>query len=74
MAWAALVPIALQLLDSSSKSQQPAPGPQLPPPPSLGQIFSANDQKYAQSPTFGAPQSNPFSPIPVGSGSRGFNG
>lgn len=74
MAWAALIPVAAQLIGSMTKSDSPAPGPSLPPPPSLGDVFKANDAKYNQASQFSAPQSNPFSPIPVGGGSRGSNG
>jgi hypothetical protein len=73
MAWAALIPIAAQLLSGGDKKQAPA-GPQMPSPPSLGEIFAANDQKYSQPSQFGYPGSNPFSPIPTGGGSRGPNG
>jgi hypothetical protein len=73
MAWAALIPIAAQVLGSMGKSDQ-APGPALPPAPSLGDIFKSNEQKYqTPAPQFQA-QSNPFSPIPTGGGARGPNG
>ncbi len=75
MAWAALIPIAAQVLGSMGKKEE-APGPQMPPPPSLGEIFAANAKNAGGSPMtqFSSPQSNPFSPIPVGGGSRGSNG
>lgn len=75
MAWAALIPVAAQLIGSMTKSDQPQQsGAALPPPPSLGDIFKANDQKYQSSSPPSSFQSNPFSPIPVGGGSRGPNG
>lgn len=73
MAWAALIPIAAQLLGGGDKKEQ-APAPQLPPPPTLGEIFSANEQKQQNPMGHTAPQFNPFSQIPIGGGSRGSNG
>ncbi len=71
MAWAALIPIAAQLLKGEEK--QPAPGPALPPPPSLGEVFASNQAKY-QPPQHSYPtQSNPFSQFPIGGG-KGPNG
>ncbi len=72
MAWAALIPIAAQLLSDGDKKQES--GPQMPPPPSLGEIFAANAKNAPQMTQFSSSQSNPFSPIPVGGGSRGPNG
>lgn len=74
MAWAALIPVAAQLIGSMTKSSDPQPGAALPPPTSLGDIFRSNDQKYSQPTQFSSPTSNPFSPIPTGGGSRGPNG
>lgn len=73
MAWAALIPIAAQVLGSMGKKNEPSSGAQMPPPPSLGEIFASN-AKSAPMTQFSTPQSNPFSPIPVGGGSRGSNG
>ncbi len=73
MAWAALIPIAAQLLKGDDKQQ--APAPQLPPPPSLGEVFARNQAKYDQPIQHSYPtQSNPFSQFPTGGGSRGSNG
>jgi hypothetical protein len=74
MAWAALIPIAAQLLKGDEK--QAAPAQQLPPPPSLGEVFSANQAKYDQPAQHSYPtaQSNPFSQFPIGGGSKGSNG
>lgn len=74
MAWMALaVPIVNSLLESGKEPDQ---SPQLPPPPSLGEIFSANQAKYDQPAQHSYPtvQSNPFSQFPIGGGSRGSNG
>ena len=55
MAWAAIaLPIAQQVLGMMSKDKQGEQQPQQPAPPSMGQIFSANDQKY-QNPGFSTP-------------------
>lgn len=74
MAWAALIPIAEQLLKGDEKQQ--APAQQLPPPPSLGERFAANQEKYNQPLAHSYPtaQSNPFSQFPIGGGNRGSNG
>ena len=73
MAWAALaVPLVTSLLKGSEKQQ---PQQQLPPPPSLGEIFAANSAKYSQPTQHSYPTaSNPFSQFPIGGGSRGQNG
>lgn len=75
MAWAALaIPIVTSLLKGGEK--QPAPAQALPPPPSLGEVFAANQAKYDQPTQHSYPtaQSNPFSQFPIGGGSRGSNG
>ncbi len=74
MAWAALIPVAMQLLKGDE--EKPAPAQALPPPPSLGEVFAANQAKY-DSPTqhsYPTAQSNPFSQFPIGGGIRGSNG
>ncbi len=74
MAWAALIPVAMQLLKGDEKQQAPAQA--LPPPPSLGEVFAANQAKY-DSPvqhSYPTAQSNPFSQFPIGGGIRGSNG
>jgi hypothetical protein len=74
MAWAALIPVAMQLLKGDEK--QPAPAQQLPPPPSLGEVFSSNQEKY-DSPiqhSYPTAQTNPFSQFPIGGGTRGSHG
>ena len=63
MAWAALIPVALQLL----KGEEKAPGPALPPPPALGSMFQKHGQPETQH-TF--PGVQPFNAGPVG-GNRG---
>lgn len=73
MAWAALIPIAAQLLKGEEKPQ--APTQMLPPQPTLGEKLEANQAKYS-GPSFGsrpvAETSNPFSQLsPVGGRSRG---
>lgn len=76
MAWAALaVPIVTSILGSMSKKDDAKPaGPQLPAPPSLGEIFASNAKLGGQPTQFSTPQTNPFSSIPVGGSSRGSNG
>lgn len=73
MAWAALaIPIVTQLLKGDEK--QAAPGPALPPPPTLGEVFASNQAKYDQPAQHSYPtQSNPFSQFPIGGG-KGPNG
>ncbi len=73
MAWAALVPVALQLLKGEEK---PAASPTaLPPAPSLKETLAANQAKYSEPSQHSYPtaQSNPFSQFPIG-GNRGPNG
>jgi hypothetical protein len=74
MAWAALIPIAAQLLKGDDKQAQVQP--QLPPPPSLGEVFAANQAKYDQPVQHSYPtaQSSPFSQFPIGGNNRGSNG
>ncbi len=74
MAWAALaIPIVTSLLKGNEKQ---APAQQLPPPPSLGEVFAANQAKYSTPTQHSYPtaQSNPFSQFPIGGGNRGSNG
>ncbi len=70
MAWAALIPIAAQLLKGDEK--QAAPAQQLPPPPSLGEVFASNQAKYDQPVQHSYPtaQPNPFSQFPIGGGNK----
>ncbi len=69
MAWAALIPIAAQLLKGDEKQQ--APAQQLPPSPSFGEIMASNQAKYDQPTQHSYPgQSNPFSQFPIGGGSK----
>lgn len=73
---AAAIPLAVSLLgdmggkDKEGGQQQPA-GPA---PPTLGEMFAQNDQRYAQGTNFGLPQVTPFQAGPVGGGQRGNNG
>lgn len=72
MAWAALIPIAAQLLKGDEPA--PQPGAALPPPPTLGEKFAANQSKYDQPAQHSYPsQTNPFSQFPIGGG-KGPNG
>jgi len=73
MAWAALIPVAMELMKSGQQQQQ-APATQLPPPPSLGDRFAANAAKYEPGQHSYLTPSNPFSQFPIGGGSRGSNG
>lgn len=51
MAWAAIaLPIAAQLLGSMGKKDEKQQGQQQPAPPSLGEIFAANDHNFANPP------------------------
>jgi hypothetical protein len=51
MAWAAIaLPIAAQLLGGMGKKDGQQQGPQQPAPPSLGEIFGANDKAFAGPP------------------------
>jgi len=51
MAWAAIaLPIAAQLMGGMGKKDEKEQGAQQPPPPSLGEIFGANDRAYAAAP------------------------
>lgn len=69
MAWAALIPIAAQLLKGDEKPQ--APAQQLPPPPTFGEMMASNQAKYDQPTQHSYPgQSNPFSQFPIGGGSK----
>ncbi len=69
MAWAALIPIAAQLLKGDEKQQ--APAQQLPPPPTFGEMMASNQAKYDQPVQHTYPgQSNPFSQFPIGGGSK----
>lgn len=76
MAWAALaVPIVTSLLKGGEQKTPAAP--QLPPPPSLGEVFAANQAKYDSPMQFQGPsgQGNPFSQLPpIGGGIKGPNG
>lgn len=74
MAWAALIPVAMQLLKGDEKQAPPAQ--QLPPPPSLGEVFASNQEKYDSPARHSYPtaQTNPFSQFPIGGGTRGSNG
>ncbi len=74
MAWAALIPVAMQLLKGDE--EKPAPAQVLPPPPSLGEVFASNQAKYdsPMQPSYPTAQSNPFSQFPIGGGIRGSNG
>lgn len=73
MAWMALAaPIVSSLL--SSGKEQPAPGPSLPPAPSLADKLAANQAKYDSPMQFssGMGQGNPFSQLPpIGGGIKG---
>jgi hypothetical protein len=66
MAWAALIPVAMQLL-KGSEEQQPQ-GPAMPPPPTIGELYKDNMQPVTPH-TF--PNSEPFKAGPVG-GNRGY--
>lgn len=66
MAWAALIPVAMQLLQGDKK--EAAPGPAMPPPPTIGELFKDNMQPVTPH-TF--PNSQPFNAGPVG-GNRGY--
>jgi hypothetical protein len=67
MAWAALIPVAMQLLKGEEK--QAPQGPQMPAPPSIGDIFKSN----AMAPTqHELPTVTPYQAGPVGGGNRGF--
>lgn len=74
MAWAALIPVAMQLLKGDEK--QPTQAPQMPQQPSLSDQFAANQAKYDTPTQHSYPtMSNPFSSFgPIGGGSRGSNG
>lgn len=72
---AAAIPLAVSLLGAMSKGeekgeQQPA-GPA---PPTLGEMFADNSQRYSQGANFALPQVTPFQAGPVGGGQRGNNG
>lgn len=67
MAWAALIPVAMQLLSGGEKEQQQ--GPAMPPPPTLGELFKSNElapMEHSYSTV------NPYQAGPIGGGSRGF--
>lgn len=66
MAWAALIPVALQLLKGNDK---PAPGPQMPPPPTIGELFKDNMQPMTPH-TF--PTTETYNAGPVGGGMKGY--
>ncbi len=66
MAWAALIPVAMQLLKGDEKQQ---PQQQMPPPPSLGEIFKSNAVEPVK---HDLPTVTPYQAGPVGGGSRGF--
>lgn len=65
MAWAALIPVAMQLLKGN---EQQAPAPAMPPPPTIGELFKDNMQPVTPH-TF--PNSQPFNAGPVG-GNKGY--
>lgn len=67
MAWAALIPVAMQLLKGSE--EKPQQGPAMPAPPSIGEIFRSNAiaPKEHEFPTV-----TPFQAGPIGGGNRGF--
>lgn len=67
MAWAALIPVAMELLKGGEK--QPQPQQQMPAPPSIGEIFKSNERGPID---HEFPTVNPFQAGPVGGGSRGM--
>ena len=72
---AAAIPLAVSLLGAMSEDEEKAaqqpPGPA---PPTLGEMFAQNDQRYSQGTNFALPQVTPFQGGPVGGGQRGNNG
>ena len=71
---AAAIPLAVSLLGAMGKKEEGAPQPAGPTPPTLGEMFAQNDQKYSQGTNFALPQVTPFQGGPVGGGQRGNNG
>ena len=72
---AAAIPLAVSLLGAMGKDEEKA-APQAAgaAPPTLGELFAQNSQKYAGGPSFALPEVNPFQGGPVGGGQRGNNG
>jgi hypothetical protein len=70
---AAAIPLAVSLLGSMGKKDEPQQqaGPA---GPTLGEMFAQNSQRYDQSPGFALPDATPFQAGPVGGGQRGNNG
>jgi hypothetical protein len=66
MAWAALIPVAMKLLQGND--DKPQQGPALPPPPTLGEIFKSNTVETSPH-TF--PMTDMIKAGPVGGGMRG---
>lgn len=65
---AAAIPLVAGVLGSMGKDEQ-QPGPAVPPPPTLGEMFAANSKNYASPPQYAMPNtSQVFSNSPVGGG------
>lgn len=71
---AAAIPLAVSLLGAMSKGEEKTQQPTAPAPPTIGEMFAQNGQKYSQGTNFALPQVTPFQAGPVGGGQRGNNG